>query len=239
MSSTLVLGGTGRTGRQVIDGLLRRDKKVVAIVRSPEKLEEFKSNSNIKIVQANLLDMDQPSLVAIAKECDSVVSCLGHVMSPKIFFFSPLLCRPAAEKVVKSFEEVSPQKPARLIWMNTTGCEHPDGNDVKRGIFERGIIRTLAATLIPFQDNIKTLRYFHSLGTSNASVEWCVVRPDDLIETNEITEYRVQDNTERGIFNAFKTNISNVANFMAELATNQELFERHRGKFPVVYNSEQ
>ena len=52
----LVLGATGRTGRRVVEQLLKRGVNVRAIVRSSEKLPaEILEDSRLTLIEAGLL----------------------------------------------------------------------------------------------------------------------------------------------------------------------------------------
>lgn len=68
-------------------------------------------------------------------------------------------------------------------------------------------------------------------------MEWVVVRPDGLTNEDDVTEYDICVSPSRNvIFNPGKTSPINVAHFMAELITEQDLWSKWAGKMPVVYN---
>ena len=53
----------------------------------------------------------------------------------------------------------------------------------------------------------------------------------------EVSEYEIhQSPTRNAIFDAGPSRRINVANFMASLATDSELWDVWRGKMPVIYN---
>ena len=63
------------------------------------------------------------------------------------------------------------------------------------------------------------------------------VRPDNLINADEVTEYEVHPSPIRSaIFKAGKTSRINVAHFMAELITDENTWAKWWGQMPVVYN---
>jgi hypothetical protein len=65
------------------------------------------------------------------------------------------------------------------------------------------------------------------------------VRPDTLINEDEVTEYEVHPSpTRSAIFDAGKTSRINVGHFMAELITDDELWNRWKGQMPVIYIKE-
>ena len=68
-------------------------------------------------------------------------------------------------------------------------------------------------------------------------IEWAAVRPDGLSDEDEVSEYEIhQSPTRNAIFNSDSSSRINVANFMANLATDSELWDMWRGKMPVIYN---
>ena len=89
-SSVLLLGGTGRTGRRVLDQLLERGVEVRAIVRSVQRLPEGMANHDrLTLVEADLLSLSQRDLLDQVRGCDAVVSCLGHTIDLKGIFGPP------------------------------------------------------------------------------------------------------------------------------------------------------
>jgi hypothetical protein len=68
-------------------------------------------------------------------------------------------------------------------------------------------------------------------------VEWAAVRPDDLINEKEVTEYEVHPSPIRSaIFNAGKVSRINVAHFMATLIHDDKLWQKWKGQMPVIYS---
>ena len=88
--TTLIVGASGATGRQLVEQLLIREQKVKVIVRSPEKLpESWKNNDRVSIIQASVLDLGEADLAKHVKDCHAVASCLGHNMSWKGIYGEP------------------------------------------------------------------------------------------------------------------------------------------------------
>jgi hypothetical protein len=70
-------------------------------------------------------------------------------------------------------------------------------------------------------------------------IEWVVVRPDTLVNADLATEYEVHSSpTRSAIFDPGNTSRINVARFMADLITGDDLWTRWRGQMPVIYNRE-
>jgi hypothetical protein len=68
-------------------------------------------------------------------------------------------------------------------------------------------------------------------------IEWAVVRPDTLIDEDEVTEYELHPSpTRSAIFNPGKTSRINVGHFMADLIADSDIWTQWKGKMPVIYN---
>merc|ERR1712124_50472 len=97
----MVVGATGMTGRFVVEYLLNNSHKVKAIVRSPEKLTEaIRGHPNLTLIHATLLDLSDDDMQRHLQDCDTIFSCLGHVMSLRGIFFPPRdLCAQAVRRL--------------------------------------------------------------------------------------------------------------------------------------------
>ena len=88
--TVLLVGGTGRTGRRVLEQLLGRGVAVRAIVRSADRLPAgVADDPGLTVVEADLLSLGDADLLRHVSGCDAVVSCLGHVISLKGIFGPP------------------------------------------------------------------------------------------------------------------------------------------------------
>jgi nucleoside-diphosphate-sugar epimerase len=236
--TTLVVGATGMTGRPLVEQLLGNNQKVRVIVRSSHKLPAaVLENPNTTVIEASVLDLTDDEMAEHVKDCDAVVSCLGHVMDFKGLFGDPKkLCTDATRRLCNAIEKNTPPKPTRFILMNTVGVRNPDLAE-KRTRFERGLLTLLRHTLPPHSDNETAAEHLHgSVGKENKYVEWCSVRPDSLIDA-EVSPYDIKESPVTGIFTGRPTTRSNVAHFMTELIGNDEIWNTWRFKMPVIMNS--
>jgi len=234
----LVVGATGMTGRPLVEQLLGKNHKVRIIVRSSHKLPAvIVENPNTTAIEASVLDLTDEEMTEHVKDCDAVVSCLGHVMDFKGIFGEPKkLCTDATRSLCKALEKDSLPKPTKLILMNTVGVQNPDLEE-KRTWFERGLLTFLRHTLPPHRDNETAAEYLHSIvGKENKHIEWCSVRPDTLIDA-EVSPYDIKESPITGILNGRPTTRSNVAHFMIELIENEELWSTWKFRMPVIMNS--
>ena len=75
------------------------------------------------------------------------------------------------------------------------------------------------------------------VGQNDTSIQWTVVRPDTLIDEDQVTEYDVYASpTRSAIFNPGSTSRINVAHFMADLIADDTVWNRWKGQMPVIYN---
>jgi len=196
----LVVGATGMTGRSLVEQLLGKNYKVRIIVRSSHKLPAvIVENPNTTTIEASVLGLTDEELTEHVKNCDAVVSCLGHVMNFKGIFGEPKkLCTDATRNLCNSLAKHTLPKPTKLILMNTVGVQNPDLEE-NRSRFDRGLLTLLRHTLPPHRDNETAAEYLHNtVGKENKSIEWCCVRPDSLINA-EVSPYDITESPTTGI----------------------------------------
>ena len=127
-------------------------------------------------------------------------------------------------------------RPTKFILMNTVGVQNPDLEE-KRTWFERGLLTLLHHTLPPHRDNETAAEYlYNKVGKDNKHIEWCIVRPDTLINA-DVSTYDIKESPITGILNGRPTSRSNVAHFMTELIENTELWSTWKFRMPVIMNS--
>lgn len=238
--TTLVVGASGATGRQLVEQLLMRDQKVKVIVRSPEKLpESWKNNDLLSIIQASVSNVGEAEMAKYVKGCDAVASCLGHTMSWKGIYGEPKeLVTETVGILCQAIHRNEPGKnPIRFVLMNTTGNRNRDLNE-PISIAQKLVVGLLRLLLPPHVDNEKAADYLRTkIGQNNNSIQWVAVRPDSLVDEDKVTEYEVYPSpTRSAIFNAGTTSRINVGHFMAELISSNDLWNRWKGQMPVIYN---
>jgi len=71
-------------------------------------------------------------------------------------------------------------------------------------------------------------------------IEWVAVRPDNLIDEDQVSAYEVHPSPIRSaIFDAGMASRINVGSFMADLITENESWNRWKGQMPVIYNKQE
>jgi len=237
--TVLVVGASGSTGSKLVEQLLLKEYKVRVIVRSPEKLpESWKKNSNLQIIAASILGLSDEEMKKHSQGCLAIVSCLGHNLTWKGIYGQPRkLVTEATRRLCDAIKANKPEKPVKYILMNTTGNRNRDLNE-PISFAQRIVIGLLRLILPPHVDNEKAADYLRTqVGQNNQFIKWAAVRPDGLIDKNEVTDFEIHASpTRSAIFNPGKTSRINVGHFIADLISDANLWNKWKGQMPVIYN---
>jgi nucleoside-diphosphate-sugar epimerase len=235
----LVVGASGATGSKLVEQLLIKKCKVKVIVRSLEKLPEiWKTNEDLQIISASVLQLSDMEMSGIVKDCQAVASCLGHNLTWKGVYGQPRkLVTDATQRLCNAIKSNNLKSPTKYILMNTTGNRNRNLKE-PISIAQKCVIGLLRLLLPPHVDNEKAADYLRTeIGQNNNSIEWVAVRPDGLIDEVEVTDYEIHPSpTRSAIFNAGKVSRINVGHFMASLITDDNLWTKWKGQMPVIYS---
>jgi hypothetical protein len=171
--------------------------------------------------------------------CQVIASCLGHNMTWKGIYGQPRkLITDVTRRLCNAVEVSNSKKPIRFVLMNTTGNRNRDLNEAI-SFSQKCVIGLLRLLLPPHVDNEKAADYLRTqVGQNNNFIEWAAVRPDGLANEEEVTAYEVHSSpTRSAIFNTGKTSRINVGHFMAHLISDDALWNKWRGRMPVIYNN--
>jgi putative NADH-flavin reductase len=166
----LIIGGTGRTGQQLINQALEQGHSVTALVRNPEKLKI--THPEFSFIKGNVLDFDK--VQEVMKGQDAVLSALGH----KIFFIRTNILSEGTKNIIRAMEMHGIK---RLICITSLGI-----NDSR---FRLGLYYTLF--VIPFivffyfRDKARQEKLIRS-----SKLNWTIVRPGQLINTKHRRNYK-------------------------------------------------
>ena len=238
---TLVLGATGATGRLLVDQLASKGHQVRVIVRPTSNYpEKWNDNGQIEIIKGLIHKIGVDEMAEYIKDCQALASCLGHNLSFKGIYGKPRkLVRNAVRLLCSAIEQNQQLGPVKIVLMNTAGNRNRDLKE-NISIGQRMIIGLLRLLLPPHPDNEKAADHLRvKVGQKHGQIEWVAVRPDSLINKEEVSEYTIhQSPTRSALFNPGKTSRINVANFMARLIDESELWSEWKGQMPVIYNVE-
>jgi hypothetical protein len=235
----LVVGASGATGKQLVEQLIIKGITVKAVVRSVEKLpESWKNNKQIELIVASILELSDEEVMELTFDCQFIASCLGHNLTWKGIYGKPRrLVTDAAKKLCNAVEANKPDSPVKYVLMNTTGNRNRDINE-PTSVLQKCVIVLIRLLLPPHVDNEQAADYLRiKRGQNNQFIEWTAVRPDGLINEEEVTDYEIHPSpTRSAIFNAGKVSRINVGHFMARLINETELWKKWKGQMPVIYN---
>lgn len=239
--ANLVAGASGATGMHLVEQLLLKGEDVKVIVRNASNIPPgWKDNPGVTIIEASILDIPDERLRRYVQDCTAIASCLGHNLSFKGIYGKPRrLVRDAVIKLTNAVRQNEPDQPVRFVLMNTTGNRNKERSE-PRSVGERIVIALLRVLLPPQPDNEQAARYLqYQIGKADKFVQWVAVRPDSLIDKDDLSAYEVHPSPLRSpIFNSGKTSRINVGHFMAALATDDSLWKQWQSEMPVIYNKE-
>ena len=237
--TNLVVGASGATGRLLVAQLLDRGQSVGVIVRAPDSLPEaIRHHERLTVIHASVLDLRDDELAQHVKGCTAVASCLGHTLNLNGIYGHPRrLVTEATIRLCNAVKTNESNTTTKFVLMNTAGNSNRDLHEpISFG--QRCVIGLVRLLLPPHVDNERAADHLRTgIGQDDKSLEWAVVRPDTLIDEDQVTEYEVHPSpTRSAIFNAGRSSRINVAHFMADLITTSNIWDRWKGKMPVIYN---
>lgn len=241
MSKVFIAGATGQTGRLLMQQLIKRGHHVVTVVRSASRLREMLSEfdeTTCTITEASLLDLTDEHLTAQVDGCHAIASCLGHNLTLKGMFGQPRrLVTDAAQRLCEAASKSSGPMPIRFVLMSSSGVSNHLLNET-HSFAERCAFGLLRVLVPPHVDNEQAAEYLQSqIKEGDAAIEWSIIRPDSLHDANEVTEYDLHPSPIRSpLFDSGRSSRINVAHHMAELISDDETWNRWKGKMPVLYN---
>ena len=231
--TVLVVGASGATGRLLVEQLLNFGQEVKIIVRSTNNLpDSIKSHKNVSILQASILDLGDTELNNYVKGCNAIASCLGHTMSFKGIYGKPRrLVTDATRRLCGAIKAGEPKSTVKYLLMNTSGNSNRDLSETI-SFGQQCVIWLLRWLLPPHIDNEEAADFLRTkIGQDDSTIEWVAVRPDGLVDEEEVTEYEIHPSpTRSAIFDA------NVGAFMARLITDHDLWMKWKGQMPVIYS---
>jgi len=235
----LVVGASGATGRLLVEQLLSRGHSVKAIVRSSDRLPEtLRHHDSLAMICASVLDLSDAEMARHVNECGAVTSCLGHNITWKGIFGPPRrLVTDATHRLCAAIRANKPREPIKFVLMNTAGNSNRDLHEPV-SVGQRCVIGLLRLLLPPLVDNENAADHLRTeIGQNDKAIQWVAVRPDTLVNQDKVTEYEVHPSpTRSAVFHPGQTSRINVAHFMADLITDESMWNRWKGQMPVIYN---
>ncbi|HAF27695.1 MAG TPA: NAD-dependent epimerase [Bacteroidales bacterium] len=234
----LVVGANGATGIRLVEELLNREQYVKIIVRSPENLpDKIRNHERLTVITASVLELSDEEMKQHVAGCKAVASCLGHNLSFKGVYGKPRrLVTDATRRLCTAIKANKPDLSTKFVLMNTVANRNRDLNEPIPFV-QKCIIVLLRLFLPPQPDNEKAAEYLRTvIGQNDNSIEWIAVRPSGLIDEESTSEIEVYASPTRSILDDGKISRINVGHFMADLITNNDIWNKWKGQMPVIYN---
>jgi len=234
----LVVGATGATGVRLVEELLNRDQFVRAIVRTPEKLpESIRYHKRLSVLQASVLELSNKELEKYVAGCNAIASCLGHNATFKGVYGKPhLLVTETTQRLCSAIKATKPKEKTKFVLMNTVANRNRNLNE-SISFVQKCIIGLLRVILPPHLDNERAAEYLRTtIGQKDSFIDWVAVRPSGLIDEKSVSEIEIYPSPTRSILNDGQISRINAGHFMADLITNEVLWNTWKGQMPVIYN---
>lgn len=189
----LIIGGTGKTGRELIKQGLEQGHFITAVVRNPKKLKN--DHPNLKVLKGDVLI--PASLNSSFRGQDAVLSVLGH----KRFIIKTTILSRGTKNIIDAMNRNGTK---RFICVTSLGI-----NDSR---FRLGLYYTLF--VIPF------IIFFYFMDKSKqerlimeSELDWTIVRPGQLTNGKKRTSYKYGSDVGHYILTKMISR-ANVAHFM-------------------------
>ncbi len=164
----LVLGATGRTGKELVDIALARGHEVTAFVRSPAKIT--RRDRRLTVVKGDPRNVDE--LCTVLAGHDVMLSALGP--TPKEAMTRSTLLQECASSAMAAMKRAGVNR----YLIVSSAILFPDGGPLRA--FLRFLLRPHVCDLKAMEDTVKA-----------TSVQWTIARPPRLIPAAD-ERYRAQ-----------------------------------------------
>lgn len=203
-----LIGGTGKTGREIVKQGLERGHIITALVRNPNKLKV--NHPNLKTVKGNVLI--PASFEMAVKGQDAVLSSLGH----KRFIVPTRILSKGTKNIIDVMNKYGVK---RLICITSLGV-----NDSR---FKLGLYYTLftipVILLFYFLDKSKQEKLI-----MKSDLDWTIIRPGQLTNGKKRSNYKHGSNVGSYVLTKMISRAS-VAHFMLDQLEDQSYIRKSPG----------
>ena len=200
--------------------------------------DELRERDGLELVEASLLKLKAPELSDLTRGCDAIASCLGHNLSVRGIWLPPWrLVTKSLERLCAAATEHDGERHVRIVLMSSSAVPDPE-LDEPASLPHRLVDRLLRLLLPPHPDNLRAANHLRRVvGLDHPRLEWCAVRPDGLVDRAELTPYVLTESPTRdAFFDAGRVARLQVAEVMARLVAEDELWSEWQARMPVVYD---
>jgi len=173
MKTIAIFGGTGQTGKLVLDKVLKKGYRVKALMRNPKKIEF--SNSSLELIKGDVLN--PTDVFNTVNNSDVVLSLFGHVEGSPQWLQSN-----GTQNILAAMNKSNVQK---IISLSGGGLPFPEKDKPK---FPDKMIRFIMKLAVPkiLNDAVK-----HAEILKESDLDWMIVRGPRLTNEKPKHKYRV------------------------------------------------
>jgi len=168
----VVIGATGRTGREVVEQALGHGDEVVAFAREPERL--VVDHARLTLAAGDVRDLD--TLRAAMSGADAVVSVVGERPARTIDTYSV--------GIANTMQAMIEADVPRIVLMSAAGTFHRNDRNLTMGYR-----LMMKATLGGLYDDLERMEQ----RVMASALEWTIVRPAGLTDGELTGRYRIGD----------------------------------------------
>lgn len=176
------------------------------------------AKGSLSVIDGSVLHLSDAEMREHDSGFSAVASCLGHNMTFRGVYGHPRrLVTDTTQRLCRAIMATPAQDTVRFMLMDTVGNSNRDLSE-RTSIPQQAVIGLLRLLLPPHTDNEKAADYLRTEVGNDSAIEWAAVRPANLIDENDISEYGVYESPIRSaIFDPGSTSRVNAADFMADL----------------------
>ncbi len=204
----VVFGANGPTGQILTKQALAKGYVVTAVTRHPETFPL--RHEHLQVMRGDVFDLASVEQ-AVAGQ-DAVLSTLGVPFS-----FKPItLYSQGMAHIVQAMNHSGVR---RLVCVSSSATDpqtryhHTGGGFIFEKILKPTIINTIGRTTYADMLQMETL-------VRNSHLDWTIIRPSGLFETEAITDYQVTETSIRGMYTS-RTDLADC--MLQQLTTDQYL----------------
>lgn len=173
MKTLALFGGSGQTGKLVLEKALKAGYKVKALARNPDKIEI--SDSNLKVIKGDVLN--ENDVLKTIEGADVVLSLFGHVKgSPE------WLQTKGTDHIIEAMKKSGVEK---IISLSGGGLPFPEEDKPK---LADKMIRFIMKVAVP---KILKDAILHAEVLRKSNLDWMIVRGPRLTNEKPKNKYRV------------------------------------------------
>jgi uncharacterized protein YbjT (DUF2867 family) len=203
-SRLLVLGGTGRAGRQLILEALERGYQVTALARDPAQLSDIQTQQ-LQVLRGDMTNAAQVEEL-LKQGFDAVVCTLG------VFQKSP--GTPLTDMTRHLVSAMKKYGPARLVVMSSLGVGDSDGQG-------NLLVKFVTSRILK---HVLVDKASQEVVLQESGLDWTVLRPPRLIDSPTRKPYRLWQGTARPRGTRWRIGTLDAASEMLNLLEQDDSF---------------